>query len=41
MKRKEAAAIIKPSEKKISVPAGIIATNGKTNSNGKVVPTLG
>lgn len=41
MKRKEAALIVKSSEKKISVPTHIIAGNGKTNGNGKVLPTLG
>ena len=43
MKRKEAAVIIKPSEKKISLPTHIIATNGngKGNGNGKVLPTVG
>jgi hypothetical protein len=39
MKRKEAAVIVKTSEKKISLPTHIIAGNG--NGNGKVVPTLG
>jgi len=41
MKRKEAALIVKPSEKKISVPSVIINGNGKTNGNGKALPTLG
>jgi hypothetical protein len=43
MKRKEAAVIIKTSEKKISLPTHIIATNGngKGNGNGKVLPTVG
>jgi UDP-galactopyranose mutase len=40
MKRKEAAVIVKTSEKKISLPTHIIAGNGKTNGNGKAVPTL-
>lgn len=41
MKRKEAATIVKTSEKKISVPAHIISTNGKANGNGKILPTVG
>jgi UDP-galactopyranose mutase len=41
MKRKEAATIVKSSEKKISLPTHIINGNGKTNGNGKVLPTLG
>jgi UDP-galactopyranose mutase len=41
MKRKEAAVLVKPSEKKISVPSVIINGNGKTNGNGKALPTLG
>jgi len=39
MKRQEAAAIIKTSETKISLPTHII--NGKTSGNGKSLPTLG
>jgi len=43
MKRKEAALVVKPLEKKISVPSSVLLngkTNGNGNGNGKSVPAM-